>query len=115
MLRWGEDDVDGGAVAYEARHRSRILAHLKTTPRGLGKRLLPVAASPPNPEPVSALETGWVAPQHATITAGLCPDLKEQFQSELNLPRGSDGAYDSPECAVGNCHRATGDGHAEHR
>ena len=40
---------------------------------------------------------------------------KEQFQSHLNLPGRSDGAYDSSEGAVGNCHRPTGDGHAEHR
>ena len=39
---------------------------------------------------------------------------EEQLQSHLNLPRRSDGAYDSSECAVGNCHRPTGDGHAEH-
>ena len=53
MLCWGQDYVDEGEAAYKERYRQRTLAHLKTTAKDLGYRLVPNTASSATPEPVS--------------------------------------------------------------
>ncbi len=54
MLRWGQEYVDEGEAAYEERYRQRTIAHLKTSAKDLGYRLVPNTPSPATPEPVSA-------------------------------------------------------------
>lgn len=54
MLRWGQDYVDEGEAAYEKRYRQRTLAHLKTTAKTLGYKLVAASASAPMPGPVAA-------------------------------------------------------------
>lgn len=54
MLRWGQDYVDEGEAAYEKRYRQRTLAHLKTSAKALGYKLVATPASEPTPRPVSA-------------------------------------------------------------
>ena len=40
MLRWGNDYIDIGEAAYEARYRSRTLANLIATAKTLGYNLV---------------------------------------------------------------------------
>ena len=54
MLRWGQEYFDEGEAAYEERYRQRTIAHLKTSAKDLGYRLVPDTPSPASPEPVSA-------------------------------------------------------------
>ena len=50
MLRYGQDYVDAGEQAYEARFAARRLASLKEAARSLGFALV---ESPQTPEPAS--------------------------------------------------------------
>ncbi len=43
MLHWGQDYVDEGAAAYEARYRERNLAYVKRSAKDLGYALVPDA------------------------------------------------------------------------
>ena len=47
MLRWGQDYVDVGEAAYEARYRNRTLANLTRTAKSLGYQLVPDATTEP--------------------------------------------------------------------
>ena len=55
MLRWGQEYFDEGEAAYEEHYRQRTIAHLKTSAKDLGYRLVPDTPSAASPEPVSAL------------------------------------------------------------
>lgn len=49
MLRWGQDYVDIGEKAYEARFQNRTLTNLKRTAKSLGYQLVPNSTDAPAP------------------------------------------------------------------
>ena len=53
MLRWGQDYVDIGEAAYEARFRDRTLSNRKRTAKSLGYDLVPNTTTAPAPQPTA--------------------------------------------------------------